>query len=64
MNFRDMSFCSSNCTNTQCYRHYGPDDEDAAKRWWGKDNPPVAFMDFSGACPDYKAPDVAEGGVG
>lgn len=52
--FRDMTFCNSDCTNTACPRHYGPDDKAAAEKWWGKPGAPVAFADFSGGCPDYK----------
>jgi hypothetical protein len=58
MCFRDMSFCSSNCTNVGCHRHYGPDEKEAARRWW-RDMPgeaPVAFMDFSPNCRDYIPP--------
>ena len=29
--FRDMTFCSSDCTNTACHRHFGADDKAAAK---------------------------------
>lgn len=58
--FRDMSFCSSDCTNDKCFRHFGDDDAEAAKKWWGdnclKGDPPISFMDFSGDCPDYKKP--------
>lgn len=51
--FRDMTFCGSDCTNARCRRHYGHDDRDAAERWWGSSDAPVAFSDFSGECPDY-----------
>ena len=54
--FRDMTFCGSDCVNTQCRRYYGPDDAAAAKRWWGdiEGEPPVAFADFSADCADYQ----------
>lgn len=59
--FRDMTFCGSDCTNTQCGRHYGPKTKAEAERWWRRDftdaskenGPPVAFSDFSGDCEDY-----------
>lgn len=54
--FRDMTFCGSDCTNTTCRRHYGPDDEAEAVSWWGSDRAPVAFSDFSKSCPDYAPP--------
>ena len=58
MGFRDMTFCSSNCVQNKCSRHYGPDDEKAARKWWGpKGEPPIAMSDFSTTCPDYTPPD-------
>ncbi len=54
--FRDMTFCGSDCINTQCYRHYGVNEANAAERWWGGKNPRVAFSDFSKGCPEYIAP--------
>jgi hypothetical protein len=56
MSFRDMSFCGSDCVNHECSRHFGEPEKAAAKRWWGGDDAPVAFMDFSANCPDYKEP--------
>ena len=53
--YKDMSFCASDCTNTSCHRHWTDEKSAAARKWWGKDNPPVAFMDFSGKCDDYQA---------
>lgn len=54
--YRDMTFCDSNCTNTACRRHFGPVQAEGARRWWSRDpeNAPVAFSDFSDACPDYR----------
>jgi hypothetical protein len=57
--FRDMTFCASNCVNSECRRHFGPDDMIAAAKWWESFNspdedPPVAFSDFSDGCKDYK----------
>ena len=57
--FRDMTFCSSNCTNTDCHRHFGPEEQEAARVWWGEDkdwDAPVAFSDFSANCAAYQAP--------
>lgn len=62
--FRDMSFCSSACTNTECERHFGPEDLAAAKEWWGADDVPVAFGNFAKDCPDYRAPTIREEGRG
>lgn len=62
MCFRDKTFCSSDCTNALCHRHFGEDERAAARRWWGHDpdNAPVAFADFSADCTDY-APPALEG---
>lgn len=58
--FRDMTFCSSDCTNTACMRHFGDDDRAAAENWWGGPDAPVAFSDFSKDCPIYKKPENTE----
>ena len=52
--FRDMTFCDSDCVNTACHRHFGPDDKEAAERWM--DDPPVAWCDFSKDCEEYEKP--------
>lgn len=56
--YRDMTFCSSNCVNTQCPRHFGPQEQEAADKWWGVPGAPVAFSDFTTdkGCPIYVAP--------
>lgn len=64
MCFRDMTFCASDCTNAKCRRHFGDDDRAAARAWGAtfghEEDPPVAFTDFSGDCPDYEAPDASD----
>ena len=59
--YRDMTFCDSDCTNRACRRHFGPDDGAAAIRWWGGEDAPVAWADFTGDCPDYVPPNAAKG---
>lgn len=54
--YRDTTFCSSNCTNTDCHRHFGEAQQKAADLWWGKPGAPVMFADFSVSCPAYQAP--------
>ena len=54
--FKDMTFCSSDCTNEECGRHYGAEDRVAAEKWWGGPGAPVAFTDFSKHCDEYVAP--------
>jgi hypothetical protein len=55
--FRDMTFCGSDCANTECRRHFGEEEKDAAHIWWGSDGAPVAFSDFSDTCPGYRKPE-------
>lgn len=62
--FRDMTFCASNCINTECKRHFGPDDQRAADKWWElfkspDEGPPIAWSDFSDDCPEYRKPKEA-----
>lgn len=56
--FRDMTFCSSDCVNDKCYRHFGTDDQEAANEWWEdmRGKAPIAFSDFSNICTLYEAP--------
>lgn len=56
MCFKDKAFCGSDCVNTECHRHFGKDENDAARAWWGHDpeRAPVAFSDFSDGCDGYK----------
>lgn len=55
--FRDMTFCSDTdqCANKdKCQRYFSITQQDAAKRWWGKDGAPVAFGSFKIMCKDFK----------
>jgi hypothetical protein len=54
--FRDITFCASDCGNTACKLRFGPDQEAAALKWWGKPGAPVAFWDHSTDCEDYVPP--------
>lgn len=57
--YKDMTFCSSDCTQTSCHRYFGDIQRVGAKAWWGDAEeklgygPPIAFSDFSSSCPDY-----------
>lgn len=53
MCFRDRSYCSANCKNLNCDRNFTDELHEAARKWWGGDNAPVAFMDFSPTCQEY-----------
>lgn len=57
MCYMDMTFCSSDCTRKDCKRHFDEQDRQNAVLWWGTDNPPVAFSDFSSMCKDYLKPE-------
>lgn len=54
--YKDMTFCSSDCANKPCHRYFGEYHRQQSRKWWGGDDPPVAWSDFSGDCPDYIAP--------
>ena len=56
MTFRDMTFCHSDCGNTACWRHFGDDDREAARKWWGGDDYLVAWANFSTNCTEYQPP--------
>lgn len=58
--FRDMTFCSAPCQTRECPRRWTPELAAQARAWWKGPDVPVAFQDFSRACPDYApAPDAA-----
>ena len=54
--YKDMTFCSSDCTNKECYRYFGEEQRQGAKKWWSHDpdNAPVAICNFSFDCEGYK----------
>ena len=54
--YKDMTFCLSDCTNDECFRNYGPQQQAEAKQWWGdmEGEPPIAMSDFSVGCEWYK----------
>ena len=60
--FRDMTFCKSDCVNSECHRHFGDEERFGAERWWKnlEGEPPVAFSDFSGNCDSYIKPETTE----
>ena len=64
MCFRDMTFCTSDCTNRKCHRHYSEEVRKAARQWWGNDDAPIAFSDFSDSCPEYTPPPQQKGREG
>lgn len=53
--YKDKTFCAADCMTLDCHRQFTPAEAEQARAWWGGDNPPVAFADFSLGCPDYQA---------
>lgn len=52
--YKDMTFCSSDCAKSDCYRYFGEEQRIAAREWWGNDNAPVLMANFSQKCADYR----------
>lgn len=50
--YKDRTFCASDCTDRDCYRHANPDDMKKAEAL----NLPVAWADFSATCTGYRPP--------
>lgn len=61
--FLDRTFCSSDCTNSECSRNLTPELRAGARRWWGRDcadeDIPIAFTDYKTGCNRYLAPRMA-----
>jgi len=51
--YKDRTFCSSDCTNTSCWRYLSPQGEIRANKL----NLPISMSDFSTDCADYKEPE-------
>ena len=51
--YRDMTFCSANCA-TICPIKLTPQVEEAAAKWWGSSDVPIAVSDYSDTCQEYK----------
>ena len=56
MCYKDMTFCYSDCKNTECRRNITPTVEEEAIKWWGGDDYPMSLADFSSSCDDYTPP--------
>lgn len=57
ISYKDMTFCidALKCKNADtCARYFSDHERGNAVRWWGADDPPVAFMSFAQACADYE----------
>ena len=51
--YRDMTFCIARCKTVSCPRNFTETHRQNAREWWGNDNAPIAWADFSERCPDY-----------
>ena len=60
MCFRDMTFCDSDCTSVMCFRRFTQKTQDEANSWWGGDDAPIAFSDFSSECDGYVPPEATK----
>lgn len=56
MCYKDRKFCSAQCKNDKCDRQFTDEIHEAARKWWGGDDAPIAFMDFSTTCQEYQKP--------
>ena len=57
--YKDKTFCSSDCTRSDCYRYFSEEDRESAKKWakgLGIKEAPVARSDYSEVCFWYKPP--------
>lgn len=56
--YKDKTFCSSNCIRKDCWRYFGDEQQDGARKWWSHDpdNAPITFSDFSNDCFWYQEP--------
>lgn len=51
--YKDTTFCSANC-RTICPIKLTPQVEEAAAKWWGSSDAPIAVSDYSDTCQEYK----------
>lgn len=52
IHYKDMTFCSSDCTNKDCFRYFSEGVKQGAIAWC-PENPVVALSDFSLGCKYY-----------
>lgn len=53
ISFKDMTFCSSPCGNTECYRKLTPQVLNDAEAWWGGEGAPMAIANMASSCPQF-----------
>lgn len=52
--YRDQTYCVANCSHAGCTRLLTPEVKEAATKWWGSSDAPIAVSDYSDTCPYYK----------
>ena len=52
--YLDRTFCSAECVNSDCFRNYSHEVHEGAKKWWGGDDYPIEFCDFSKDCKEFE----------
>ena len=57
--FKDMTFCKSDCTNSDCWRFFSEELKKESIEWMGEDAP-IAFSDFSDVCVNYQSSQSTE----
>ena len=60
--YKDMAFCSAECSNMECYRKFNDEQRLAVELWWSgrSGDPPIAWADFSKLCPDFTPTSFAD----
>lgn len=46
MCFRDRTYCNSPYCTNECGRQLTDEVREAARKWWGSDDAPIAVSDF------------------
>lgn len=56
ISYKDKTFClastNGTCKNDKCWRFFSDEERANSIKWWGSDDAPVAFCDFSKDCED------------
>ena len=57
--YKDRTFCASDCMVSDCWRYFGPEQSEGARRWWSHDpdNAPIAWHEPSVEHNVYEAED-------
>ena len=50
ISYKDTTFCTAECGNTECDLKYTSEVSEGAVTWWGNEDAPVAVADRSEGC--------------